>query len=257
VADSRDWREATSAFADWQLAVAGGCAAQQLLTARLAGGATATGFLVLAFGADGGFASDDATALDALTAFCSVIGAALLRRRALDAEQRSAAAVAASQSLACDIFPPHLVAALNRRSHERQNSAEGGGGGNGGGSADAELLMEHHEHVSIIFADVCGFTQIASELSPEASMRLLDALWQRFDTLATAHGCYKYARCAADCACAFARTHASLCQCCLLPQSGDHRRLLSRGVRPAARAEGPRARSAALRARPPRRRRRR
>ncbi len=36
-----------------------------------------------------------------------------------------------------------------------------------------------------------GFNALCDGLSADASMALLDALWQRFDTLATAHGCYK------------------------------------------------------------------
>jgi class 3 adenylate cyclase len=36
-----------------------------------------------------------------------------------------------------------------------------------------------------------GFTRIAALMSPGETMQLLDRLFQRFDTLATAHGIYK------------------------------------------------------------------
>jgi class 3 adenylate cyclase len=52
-------------------------------------------------------------------------------------------------------------------------------------------LVERHECVSVIFADVVGWTQRAAGMSPEEAMRLLDRLWQRFDTLCSSHGTYK------------------------------------------------------------------
>jgi hypothetical protein len=195
VADSHDWRDGTAAFADWAAATAGGCAAAQIVTARLSGGPTAAGFVVLVFGAsDGGFASDDVAAHASLRAFCDAVGAALLRRRALDAAQLAAAAIAASQELARDVFPPHLINALKDRqaaAADRAADASADGGAGVAAAAEVDLLMDHHASVSIVFADIVSWTQIASALSPEASMRVLDAMWQRFDTLATAHGCYK------------------------------------------------------------------
>jgi class 3 adenylate cyclase len=196
VADSHDWREGTAAFADWAAATSSGCAAAQIVTARLSGGPTAAGFLVLAFGsAEGGFASDDVAAHAALRSFCDAVGAALLRRRALDAAQLAAAAVEASQALARDVFPPHLLAALNSRqvaaAADRAADASTDGGAGVAAAAEVDLLMDHHDDVSIVFADICSWTQIASALTPEAAMRLLDSMWQRFDTLATSHGCYK------------------------------------------------------------------
>jgi hypothetical protein len=40
-------------------------------------------------------------------------------------------------------------------------------------------------------ADVVSFTSVCAALSPEASMSLLDALWQRFDNLASSCGIFK------------------------------------------------------------------
>ena len=36
-----------------------------------------------------------------------------------------------------------------------------------------------------------GYTSLAGSMSADASMHLLDRLFQRFDTLTTAHGIYK------------------------------------------------------------------
>jgi hypothetical protein len=71
----------------------------------------------------------------------------------------------------------------------------------------ADLLIDRYEHVTIIFADVVTWTAIASALQPEQAMRVLDRLFQRFDTLAVSHGVYKV-----ESAC----THCSRSLTCLL-----------------------------------------
>jgi class 3 adenylate cyclase len=45
--------------------------------------------------------------------------------------------------------------------------------------------------VTVIFADIVSWTSLAATLTADASMRLLDKLFQRFDTLCSSHGVYK------------------------------------------------------------------
>lgn len=55
----------------------------------------------------------------------------------------------------------------------------------------APRVVEYHDEVSVLFADVSGFTQLASELSPERLIEMLEALFRSFDELAELHGVEK------------------------------------------------------------------
>jgi hypothetical protein len=201
VADSRDWSAGCAEFSDWRAAVASGVAAQQLVTARFTAGAHVAGYVLLAFTAVQGFASNDPATHDALRALCDCTGAALLRRRAADASAAAAARLAHVERLAGDIFPAvrapkwistHACALLTSAPHPFCNSQHLLERVASRMCQDAPPpLVERHECVSVIFADVVGWTQRAAGMSPEEAMRLLDRLWQRFDTLCSSHGTYK------------------------------------------------------------------
>ena len=183
VADSGDWHTGTCAFSDWTAIVEAGCGAEQLVTARLASGGIPSGCLVLAFGPKAGFPSDDPAALDALHSFSEAVGAAVLNHRAKDAAAAAQTKLAHVERLAADIFPPHLLEAVAMR---MANAA-----GQGSGRMEEKPLMDSHADVTVIFADVVGWTQLAASMRPESAMLFLDRLWQRFDSLCTAHGMYK------------------------------------------------------------------
>jgi class 3 adenylate cyclase len=236
VACSCDWAGGAAAFDDWRAAARGGLRAGAFLTARLpsigggasaAGGASAVGFLVLAFGDARAFGAADAAAHDALFAFASAAGAALGARRAADAAAAAARRLGRATALAAEQYPSHLLHALGARarrasastaSASARNSATAdaaaaaeavadaeaaaarGDSGAGGGGADAvadadeeesDLLMEHHDDVTVVVADVVGFSALCDALPPDASIRLLHRLWSRFDALAAAHALYK------------------------------------------------------------------
>ena len=138
IADSRDFSAGADSFSDWRAAREAGLGAHQLVTARFSTGASPSGYLVLAFGGEHGFPSNEPAALDALRALCDVTGAALLRRRAADAASSAAARLAHVERLAADIFPAHLLEQVATRM-----------------SADEPgPLVEHHTCVSVVFADV-------------------------------------------------------------------------------------------------------
>jgi hypothetical protein len=226
VADSRDWRERTRAFADWRGACEGGVEAAQFVTARLTAGGLPQGFLMLAFRAGTGFDSDDVASHDALRDFCEAVGAAVGVRRAADA-------LARAERARTHRAPLHALASrgLPRRGSDgvlmstTQARAAVEEAAEQDDTAAEDMLVDRYNAVTVIFAgtnthrklrcaccllgvarccvsdgvlacvtphaDVVGFNALCDGMSADASMALLDALWQRFDTLATAHGCYK------------------------------------------------------------------
>jgi adenylate cyclase 1 len=46
-----------------------------------------------------------------------------------------------------------------------------------------KIYIQKHENVSILFADIVGFTVLASQASPHELVRLLNELFGRFDLL--------------------------------------------------------------------------
>lgn len=46
-----------------------------------------------------------------------------------------------------------------------------------------ELLADHHASATILFADICGFTSLASTLTPLEVVQMLNDLFSRFDDL--------------------------------------------------------------------------
>lgn len=53
------------------------------------------------------------------------------------------------------------------------------------------FIMEHKENVSILFADIVGFTKMSSNKSAEELVDILNNLFQRFDSLCKIHNCEK------------------------------------------------------------------
>nr|XP_023013791.1 adenylate cyclase type 9 [Leptinotarsa decemlineata] len=51
--------------------------------------------------------------------------------------------------------------------------------------------MDHMENVSILFADIVGFTKMSSNKSAEELVDILNSLFQRFDSLCKVHNCEK------------------------------------------------------------------
>lgn len=60
-----------------------------------------------------------------------------------------------------------------------------------GGGADATGLCASFPEVTVVVADVVGFTSLSHALPPEAAQRLLSRLWSKLDGLCDAHGLFK------------------------------------------------------------------
>ncbi len=57
--------------------------------------------------------------------------------------------------------------------------------------AGEDLIVDRFEHVSVLFADICGFTKLSTKKSPEALVTMLNELFSLFDKLAEKHGLEK------------------------------------------------------------------
>ncbi|KAI4464612.1 adenylate cyclase type 1 [Holotrichia oblita] len=54
-----------------------------------------------------------------------------------------------------------------------------------------KIYIQRHENVSILFADICGFTTLSDQCTAEELVRILNELFARFDRLATEHHCLR------------------------------------------------------------------
>ncbi|KAK3108058.1 hypothetical protein FSP39_000441 [Pinctada imbricata] len=54
-----------------------------------------------------------------------------------------------------------------------------------------KIYIQRHENVSILFADMCGFTQLSSQCTAQELVQLLNELFARFDKLAQDNHCLR------------------------------------------------------------------
>jgi adenylate cyclase len=85
-------------------------------------------------------------------------------RRLLDSEKQR------SEALLLNILPVEIAARLKARE---------------------EPLADSHDNVSVLFADLAGFTNISRQMSADELVRLLNDLFSRFDRLVEEHGAEK------------------------------------------------------------------
>lgn len=57
--------------------------------------------------------------------------------------------------------------------------------------ANPEMIADGHSDVTVMFADITGFTKLADSLSPKQIVRLLNELFSGFDEIAERHGLEK------------------------------------------------------------------
>jgi class 3 adenylate cyclase len=102
------------------------------------------------------------------------VGAALERKRLLDAERVYLKQIederARSERLLLNVLPRPIADRLK------------------GGET---LIVDSFEEVTVLFADLVGFTRLAEQLSPPLMVRSLDLIFTAFDELASRHGLEK------------------------------------------------------------------
>lgn len=94
----------------------------------------------------------------------------VLNRQAFQLEQLLESEKQRSDALLLNILPAEIAARLKARE---------------------EPLADSHENVSVLFADLAGFTDLSRKLSAEELVNLLNDLFSRFDKLAQMHGAEK------------------------------------------------------------------
>ena len=147
-----------------------------------------------------------------LLELCEIVGSAVFC-------VRSQQALSTSQSIVHDIFPEHVARALEQRAREDLGDSLSPVLPSVDESRAArisdhsnKLFAEAYPSVTIIFADVVGFTALSAVRSPESVMAMLDNLFSRFDALCAKHSVFKVET-VGDCFMAVSG---------MLPKRGDH-----------------------------------
>ncbi|XP_052245412.1 adenylate cyclase type 5-like isoform X2 [Dreissena polymorpha] len=80
-----------------------------------------------------------------------------------------------------------------------------------------KIYIQRHENVSIVFADMCGFTQLSSQCTAQELVQLLNEIFARFDCLAADNHCLRI-KILGDCyycVCGVPEARVDHAQCCI------------------------------------------
>jgi len=121
------------------------------------------------------------------------VGQSLILRRRLQTEKQL------KHNMIHSLMPPKVAEqVLRAREGERSSDDRTGGGGGAveaGLSSTTDMFRRFHMlqmgNVSILFADIVGFTKMSSNKSAKHLVMLLNDLFGRFDDLCLRHGCEK------------------------------------------------------------------
>ncbi|GBP17032.1 Adenylate cyclase type 9 [Eumeta japonica] len=100
-----------------------------------------------------------------------------------------------------EVMPPKLASWLmqeqvqesevNLKSHDRLNPRNSNSGASDLKSLFRPFNMSSMDNVSILFADIVGFTKMSSNKTAEELVSILNDLFEKFDELCQIHGCEK------------------------------------------------------------------
>lgn len=118
------------------------------------------------------------------------VGQSLLVRKQLEMEKQL------KEKMIQSVMPPKVAAWLLQEGCLGDDEAASGDGHRRGSSGDIRSLfrpfnMNAMHNVSILFADIVGFTRMSSNKSAEELVQILNDLFERFDELCEIHGCEK------------------------------------------------------------------
>ncbi|XP_038050388.1 adenylate cyclase type 2-like isoform X2 [Patiria miniata] len=103
---------------------------------------------------------------------------------------------AQQERLLLSVLPAHLAAEMKTEMMERvrdptQTRTQGAGMQKNSTTHFHNLYVKRHKNVSILYADIVGFTALASECSPAELVKTLNELFGRFDSLAEQYDCMR------------------------------------------------------------------
>ncbi|GIL63841.1 hypothetical protein Vafri_17834 [Volvox africanus] len=106
-------------------------------------------------------------------------------------ERRLADVMEAEHKLLENIFPRHVLEHIAHSAAVNQERASQFNLRMLSAMPDLTKTATDHEQVTILFADIVGFTSMCKEVPSKAVMRFLNDLYTRFDTLLDIYGVYK------------------------------------------------------------------
>ncbi|XP_046625230.1 adenylate cyclase type 9 isoform X1 [Neodiprion virginianus] len=119
------------------------------------------------------------------------VGQSLLVRRQLEMEKQL------KEKMIHSVMPPKVASWLmeeSEREREREDSLKKGSIPSNNSDINSlfrPFNMHSMENVSILFADIVGFTRMSSNKTAEELVAILNDLFERFDELCAHHGCEK------------------------------------------------------------------
>ncbi|XP_077598441.1 adenylate cyclase type 4 [Stigmatopora nigra] len=95
------------------------------------------------------------------------------------------------ERLLLSVLPRYIARALKSEVIERLSGSKGKGRDPVGFRNFHSLYVRQHKDVSILYADIVGFTKLAGSCSPEELVAVLNRLFGRFDDIAKKNGCLR------------------------------------------------------------------
>ncbi|KAJ9531080.1 hypothetical protein QJQ45_000891 [Haematococcus lacustris] len=108
----------------------------------------------------------------------------------VEAETRLTQVMEASLGLLELIFPRHVIEHMTLGQASRPEKPISGSNAVGP-KIDFDSLASHHDCVTILFTDICGFTAMSKEVEAVQVMNFLNTLYSAYDHLVDKHGVYK------------------------------------------------------------------
>ncbi|CAB3398246.1 unnamed protein product [Caenorhabditis bovis] len=85
------------------------------------------------------------------------------------------------EKILLSVLPKHIAFEVKKDMQEREEEER----------LFHKIYIKKYEDISILFADICGFTNLASEYTAEDLVLMLNELFARFDKLASIHQCMR------------------------------------------------------------------
>ncbi|TWW63515.1 adenylate cyclase type 4-like [Takifugu flavidus] len=95
------------------------------------------------------------------------------------------------EQLLLSVLPRYIAMELKSEVIKRLSKSESKEKNESNGHNFHSLYIRQHKDVSILYADIVGFTKLASSCSPEELVAVLNKLFGRFDDIAKKNGCLR------------------------------------------------------------------